>query len=97
MRMVFNQGEKDVMIYGAIITLALIFVVIMTGFTLSDQADGIFGPFALVIGMMLTIGYLIKRDKELRDQLNRQNEQLIKRQEEQIKELQAELKELRKK
>lgn len=90
--------KQITVIYGSMLTIGFITFFLMTtmSFTSTLNEMSFLGPGALVLGMIVAIIWLVKRDKELRDQIKSQNEKLIDSQSARIKELEAELKSFRK-
>lgn len=83
-------------IFSGLLTFMFLTVFAVSQMSFDIASDSLVGPGALVFGMVAAIVYLVKRDKELRDQIMKQNDELKKSQDARIKELEIELKELRK-
>jgi len=84
------------LVYGLLLSTILGSMAIMANMSFTIDQGALIGPGALVFGMIAAILWLVKRDKELRDQIARQNEKLIDSQNQRIKELETEIKQLRK-
>lgn len=95
----FNPNS---IVYAAILYLTFCVCIAFAAMSFTDPADGdpsivsILGPYGLLAGMIIAIRYFVKRDKELRDKLDKKNDDVIKEKDERIKELETEVKEWRK-